>query len=119
MIFLEEGDEDEKETVSYSVLSEVAYFNAKATRLVFIFQTAAILTRFFDVLTKAFNLNFRFSALVIKRGTVVEADKSFTSQLRLMNLSDGSPYETLHSFVSNAVAPYFKSYIRTTGKAIR
>jgi hypothetical protein len=49
----------------------------------------------------------------------VEADKNFSSQLRLMNLSDGSPYETLHSIISNAVAPYFKSYLRATGKADR
>jgi dynein heavy chain 1 len=36
-----------------------------------------------------------------------------------MNLSEGSPYETLHAFISNAVAPYFKSYIKETGKAER
>lgn len=62
---------------------------------------------------------FAFSVVVIKRGAVVEADKNFSSQLRLMNLSDGSPYETLHAIVSNAVAPYFKSYVRATGKADR
>ena len=40
------------------------------------------------------------------------------SQLRVMTLDDPSatPYETLHNYVSNAVAPYFKSYIRATGK---
>lgn len=59
------------------------------------------------------------SVAVIKRGPVVEADKSFSSQLRVMSLSDGSPYETLHSYVSNAVAPYFKSFIRSTGKGDR
>ena len=60
-----------------------------------------------------------FSLVFIKRGPVVEADKSFSSQLQIMNLGDGSPYETLHSYVSNAVSPYFKSYIRETGKAER
>ena len=59
------------------------------------------------------------SVVIIKRGPVVEADKTFSAQLRLMNLSDGSPYETLHSLVSNAVAPYFKSFLRVTGKADR
>ena len=59
------------------------------------------------------------SLAIIKRGPVVEADKNFTTQLRLMSLSEGSPYETLHSYISNAVAPFFKSYIRTTGKADR
>ncbi len=49
----------------------------------------------------------------------MEADKNFSSQLRIMNLSDGSPYETLHSYVANAVAPFFKSFIKVTGKADR
>ena len=62
---------------------------------------------------------FSYSVVVIKRGPVVEADKSFTSQLRLMNFSDGSPYETLHSYVTHAVAPFFKSYVRVTGKVDR
>jgi len=60
-----------------------------------------------------------YSVVIIKRGPVVEADKTFSAQLRLMNFSDGSPYETLHSIVSNAVAPYFKSFLRVTGKADR
>ena len=59
------------------------------------------------------------SVVIIKRGPVIEAEKNLSSQLRLMNLSDGSPYETLHSIVSNAVAPYFKSFLRVTGKADR
>ncbi|XP_042877142.1 dynein heavy chain, cytoplasmic-like isoform X4 [Penaeus japonicus] len=59
------------------------------------------------------------SILCIKRGGVVEADKSISSQLRTLNLSDGSPYETLHSYVANAVAPYFKSYVKESGKIER
>jgi len=60
-----------------------------------------------------------YSVVIIKRGPVVEADKTFSSQLQLINLSDGSPYETLHSIISNVVAPYFKSFLRVTGKADR
>ncbi|XP_063712959.1 cytoplasmic dynein 1 heavy chain 1-like isoform X4 [Symsagittifera roscoffensis] len=58
------------------------------------------------------------SVLFLKRGLVIEAEKSVPSQLRVMTLDDPSatPYETLHNYVSNAVAPYFKSYIRATGK---
>ena len=62
---------------------------------------------------------FVYSMVLIKRGQIVEADKIFPQQLRVMNLSEGSPYETLHAFISNAVAPYFKSYIKETGKAER
>ncbi|XP_078314970.1 cytoplasmic dynein 1 heavy chain 1-like isoform X1 [Crassostrea virginica] len=59
------------------------------------------------------------SMVLIKRGQLVEAEKSFPSQIRVMNFSEGSPYETLHAYVSNAVSPYFKSYIKETGKAER
>ena len=57
--------------------------------------------------------------VLVKRGPIIEADKGFPSQLRVMNFSEGSPYETLHAYVSNAMGPYFKSYIRETGKAER
>ncbi|XP_026482181.1 dynein heavy chain, cytoplasmic isoform X8 [Ctenocephalides felis] len=64
--------------------------------------------------------NHRIASLVcIKRGHVVEADKSIHSQLRLINFSDGSPYETLHAFISKTMAPYFKSYIKESGRADR
>lgn len=56
---------------------------------------------------------------LIKRGTVVEADKSMNSQLRIINFSEGSPYETLHAFISKTMAPYFKSYVRETGRVDR
>lgn len=62
----------------------------------------------------------RVAALVcIKRGAVIEADKSIHSQLRLINLSDGSPYETLHAFISKTMAPFFKSYVKESGRADR
>ena len=32
--------------------------------------------------------------------------------MRIISLADSSPYETLHSFVSNTLAPYFKSYVK-------
>ena len=52
------------------------------------------------------------SVQVIKRTAVVESDKKFHNQVRVISLSDSSPYETLHSYVSNTLAPYFKSYIK-------
>ena len=60
-----------------------------------------------------------FSIIFIKRGPVLERDKGLSAQLRMINFSDGSPYETLHDYISNAVAPFFKSYIKETGKAER
>lgn len=56
------------------------------------------------------------SLAVIKRGPVVEADKTVHSQLRLINFSEGSPYETLHAFISKSLAPYFKSYVKESGR---
>jgi len=43
---------------------------------------------------------------------VIESDKKFHNQLRIISLADSSPYETLHSLVSNTLAPYFKSYVK-------
>uniref|UniRef100_A0A336KP21 Dynein heavy chain, cytoplasmic n=1 Tax=Culicoides sonorensis TaxID=179676 RepID=A0A336KP21_CULSO len=64
--------------------------------------------------------NHRMSSLVcVKRATVIEADKSIHSQIRLINFSDGSPYETLHAFISKSLAPYFKSYVKESGRADR
>ncbi|XP_077296363.1 dynein heavy chain, cytoplasmic isoform X2 [Arctopsyche grandis] len=82
--------EDEKENIVYTISNEVHFANA------------------------------RISALVcVKRGTVIEADKSIHSQLRLLNFSEGSPYETLHSYISKAMAPFFKSYVKESGRADR
>lgn len=55
---------------------------------------------------------FFLSVQLIKRGPIIESDKKFNSQLRVISLEDSSPYETLHSYVSNTLAPYFKSYIK-------
>ncbi|XP_055497118.1 cytoplasmic dynein 1 heavy chain 1 isoform X1 [Leucoraja erinacea] len=59
------------------------------------------------------------SLAFIKRTPVIDADKPISSQMRVITLSEDSPYETLHSIISNAVAPFFKSYIRESGKADR
>lgn len=59
------------------------------------------------------------STLVLtKRGAVIEADKSISSQVRLVNFSDGPPYETLHA-ISKTMAPFFKSYVKETGRVDR
>ncbi|KAG1662035.1 Dynein heavy chain, cytoplasmic [Nymphon striatum] len=88
----EDGDEevDDKENISYLISADVHFTSSKMNSIV-----------------------------IIKKGSVVEADKSMASQLRLMNLSEGSPYETLHAYISTAVAPFFKSYVKESGKADR
>ncbi|KAK3866515.1 hypothetical protein Pcinc_027959 [Petrolisthes cinctipes] len=59
------------------------------------------------------------SLLCLKRGAVIEGDKSISAQVRTWSLSEGSPYETLHDYVANAFAPYFKAYVKETGKIER
>ncbi|XP_041430591.1 cytoplasmic dynein 1 heavy chain 1 isoform X2 [Xenopus laevis] len=85
------GDEgeEEKEFISYNVSTDIHY-GLKSNSLAF-----------------------------IKRTLVIDADKPISSQLRVLTLSEDSPYETLHSFISNAVGPFFKSYIRESGKVDR
>ncbi|KAL0969613.1 hypothetical protein UPYG_G00229830 [Umbra pygmaea] len=85
------GDEgdEEKECISYNINTDIHY-GLKSNSLAF-----------------------------IKRTGVIDADKPISTQVRVLTLSEDSPYETLHSFISNAVAPFFKSYIRESGKADR
>lgn len=52
----------------------------------------------------------------IKRAVILEADKSVRSQLRVINFSEDSPFETLHSYIRDAVTPYFTSYVATSKK---
>ncbi|TGZ69850.1 hypothetical protein CRM22_003509 [Opisthorchis felineus] len=86
-----DDDEDGAESgISYSVLTDVRFASSKVQSMVF-----------------------------IKRGAVLEADKSFSVQLRFLNFTDGSPYETLHSMISDAISPFYKSYIRESGRADR
>ncbi|XP_023932000.1 cytoplasmic dynein 1 heavy chain 1-like, partial [Lingula anatina] len=85
-----EGEGDVEEVITYDIASDVHFTSARMA-----------------------------SVVIIKRGTIIEADKSIASQIRLMSLSDGSAYETLHSFVANAVAPFFKSFVKESGKGER
>ncbi|XP_044006814.1 dynein heavy chain, cytoplasmic isoform X3 [Aphidius gifuensis] len=63
--------------------------------------------------------NPKMSSLVLtKRGAIIEADKSIASQVRTVNFSDGPPYEALHA-ISKTMAPFFKSYVKETGRADR
>ena len=57
------------------------------------------------------------SITFIKKSSVIEEEKAVSTQLRVINFENASPFETLHSYVSNAVAPYFKSYVNKSGKA--
>lgn len=59
------------------------------------------------------------SVVFVKQTPYLEADKHMSRQIRVLTLSDKEPYQTLHSYVSSAVAPYFKSYVKETGRAER
>ncbi|XP_034944602.1 dynein heavy chain, cytoplasmic isoform X1 [Chelonus insularis] len=83
-----EGDED-KDSAMYHISNEIYFTNPKMSTLV-----------------------------LIKRGAVIEADKSISSQVRIVNFSDGPPYETLHA-ITKTMAPFFKSYVKETGRIDR
>ncbi|XP_055383630.1 dynein heavy chain, cytoplasmic isoform X2 [Condylostylus longicornis] len=82
--------EEEKDNVTYYVSNEVQFTNSRMASLA-----------------------------CIKRGLVIEADKSIHSQIRFITFSEGSPFETLHAFISKSLAPYFKSYVKESGRADR
>jgi dynein heavy chain 1 len=57
-------------------------------------------------------------ALIKKHdNATIEASKSMASQLQAVNLSEGSPFESLHSLVRHSVAPFFKAYVKQSGAA--
>jgi dynein heavy chain 1 len=78
------------EQVVYSIVDEVVFGNPKITSIV-----------------------------LIKKSSYIEADKLIYNQICEMILSDSNPYGTLHSYITSAVAPYFKSYVKETRRAER
>ncbi|VDN12758.1 unnamed protein product [Dibothriocephalus latus] len=100
--FSNKDEEEETESsdfvVSYSITVDVHYTNPKMQSILF---------------------NSEFSIVFVKRSPIVEEGKSFAAQLRMVTLGDGSPYESLHSVISNVVSPFYKSYIKESGKAER
>ena len=64
-----------------------------------------------------YNQSRSIGVAFIKRGAILEADKSVRLQLRVINFSEDSPFEILHSYVRDAVTPYFNSYVQATKKA--
>ena len=85
-----ESSNDLDEQVVYSIVDEVVFGNPKITSIV-----------------------------LIKKSSHIEADKSIYNQMFEMILNDSNPYGTLHSYISSAVAPYFKSYVKETRRAER
>uniref|UniRef100_A0A146KZ76 Dynein heavy chain, cytoplasmic n=1 Tax=Lygus hesperus TaxID=30085 RepID=A0A146KZ76_LYGHE len=59
------------------------------------------------------------SLLFVKSGSVVESDKPIQSQLFMIEFTEGSAYESLHSIISKGLCPYFKSYVKESGRADR
>ncbi|KAJ3331033.1 hypothetical protein HDU76_004259 [Blyttiomyces sp. JEL0837] len=55
------------------------------------------------------------SLALIKRSTTIESSRPLQHQLQLINLpgpSDGgNPYEALHSYIHNAVSPFFEAFV--------
>jgi dynein heavy chain 1, cytosolic len=51
-------------------------------------------------------------AVIKRQGELpLEAARSIQSQLRVVNLGDGSPFETLHAVIRHSLSPYFKSFV--------
>ena len=46
----------------------------------------------------------------IKRGAVLDLTRPLANQLHMLNIGDGSPSEVLHSYIHNAVSPFFNAY---------
>ena len=60
-----------------------------------------------------------FSVVFCKLVPVLEKDKNLPMQMSVHLLSPGSPYQYFHSFISAAMAPYFKTFVRVGTRASR
>lgn len=55
-----------------------------------------------------------------RRVTVrIENLQSSSGNVTLFSLNEGNPYETLFSLIGKAVTPYFKSFIKESGRGER
>ncbi|EGG20698.1 cytoplasmic dynein heavy chain [Cavenderia fasciculata] len=52
------------------------------------------------------------SLTIVKRvpESVIDSIKSVSSQLQVINLGEGAPFDTLHNFIHNSVAPFIRSF---------
>lgn len=48
---------------------------------------------------------------------VKSSGHSISSQVQLVNLSEGSPFETLHSYIHNSFSPFFWSFVKRERKS--
>ena len=51
------------------------------------------------------------SVALLKKGSVIGAEKPVASQVHVVTFAAGAPYEVLHTYVHNAVLPYFNSAV--------
>ncbi|KAJ3048105.1 hypothetical protein HK097_010869, partial [Rhizophlyctis rosea] len=54
------------------------------------------------------------SLAIIKRSSTIDSSRPLQQQLQIINLpgvGQGNPYETLHAYIHNAVAPFFDAYV--------
>lgn len=50
---------------------------------------------------------------------ILEKDKNLSVQMSVHLLLPGSPYQYFHSFISAAMSPYFKTFVRDGGRTSR
>ena len=56
---------------------------------------------------------FTYSVAILKRASVIDAEKDFASQVIIFDLKDGSPHEVFHSIIAGIMSPFFKSFIHS------
>ncbi len=95
-------DIDEEADITWSISTDVRYGSARAT--------GEKIKSFWKISI------FTSGVIFIKTGNTIETDKSIPGQLQSIVLREDSLYESLHLYLSCAVSPFFKSYLRESSK---
>lgn len=62
---------------------------------------------------------YSVGAVITKHSSVIELDKPVSSQLRVLTISEDSAFETLHTYVKDAISPLFDSFVQQSQNEAR
>ena len=51
-------------------------------------------------------------------GVLEDSSKTVSSQVQIINIGEGNPFDTLHNYIHNSFAPFFRSWLKSQKQEI-